>query len=83
MMQILNKTLKLTGTEKEEIAIGFNVAEGLVFVLDNRGPSAVELREIGRLEANRFVVIGGIQELRIHPPEQFTAIDISVFTRPK
>jgi len=80
-MQIISKTVKLTGTEKEDIPIGLKVGEGLVFVLENRGPAPVHIFEVGPLEPNRFVVIGGMDQIKLHPPNQFSTIDVTVFTK--
>jgi len=80
-VQILAKTIKLTGAENAEIVIGVKVSEGLVFILENRGPGTVDVVDIGPLEPNSFVVIGGLDMIKISVPTQFTSLDVTVFTR--
>jgi hypothetical protein len=80
-MQILSKTIKLTGTEREDIVIGIKLGPGLVIVLENRGPATVQVKDIGPIEPNRFVIIGEMDELKIHPPGQLTTVDVTAFTK--
>ena len=80
-MQILSKTLKMTGTEKQDILIGTSLKEqNVVFVLENKGPATIGIKGIGKLPAHRFVVIGGVDELTVHPPSQLNSLDLTVFT---
>jgi hypothetical protein len=80
-MQILNRTIKLSGTEKADIPVGMKVHEGLVFVIENRGPGQISIREVGVVEPNSFIVLGGVEEILIHPPSQFTTVDVTVYTK--
>ena len=82
-MQILNRTLKLSGAEKEDILIGANISHGVVMVIENRGPSAVDIIGVGMLEPNRFIVIGNIESLKLRSIGQFTTIDVTAFTTAK
>ena len=80
-MRILTKTVKLTGAENTETVVGMKVSEGLVFVLENRGPGTVDVVDIGPIEPNSFVVIGGLDIIKISAPTQFTSLDVTVFTK--
>jgi hypothetical protein len=79
-MQIFNRSIKLTGTEKQDIWVAKST-EGIVIVVENRGPGDIEVKDIGAVEPNRFVVIGSMDEVMIHPPSQFATVDITVFTK--
>ena len=63
-MQITSKTIRLTGTEKSDLIIAHNVQDGLVFVLENRGPGVINIFGLGPIEPNRFVVIGSAKQLK-------------------
>jgi hypothetical protein len=80
VMQILNRSVKLSGAEKEDVLIGVRINQGVVLVLENRGPSAVEVIDIGVLEPNKFVVIGSIESIKLRSTGQFTTIDVTAFT---
>ena len=79
-MQILNRSLKLSGGEKEDILIGIKINTGVVIVLENRGPAMVEIVDVGVLEPNKFVIIGPIEAIKLHSTGQFTTIDVTAFT---
>jgi hypothetical protein len=79
-MQILNRTLKLTGGETSDVVIGVNIDQGVVIVLENRGPSSVDIVDIGPLGANRFVIIGSMKIIKLRSQGQFTSVDVTAFT---
>ena len=79
-MQILNRTLKLTGGETSDVVIGVNLKQGVVTVLENRGPSTVDIVDIGPLDANRFMIIGSMEIIKLRSQGQFTTVDVTAFT---
>jgi hypothetical protein len=48
-VQILTRTIKLTGAENTETVVGVKVSEGLLFVLEDRDPGTVDVVDIGPL----------------------------------
>jgi hypothetical protein len=80
-MQILNRSLKLSGTEQEDILVGINIAQGLILVIENRGPSSINVVDIGELEPNRFIIIGSAESVKIQSKGQFSTVDISAFLK--
>jgi hypothetical protein len=79
-MQILNRTLKLSGAEKEDILIGCNINQGVVIVIENRGPSSVDIVDVGMLEPNKFILIGSLDSIKLRSTGQFTTVDVTAFT---
>lgn len=78
-MQVLERSIRLSGTEQEDLLIGVNIGNRTMVVLENRGPGTVDIVDVGELPPNRFVLIGPIGAIKVQPPSQFAVIDVKVF----
>lgn len=80
-MQIFSKTVKFDGTENADIVLAVKCT-GVVFLIENRGPATIHISDIGPVSPEKFLVIGDVDEVAIHPPGQFTTVDINAYLRP-
>jgi hypothetical protein len=80
VMQIFTRTINIDDNEKDEILIALNVRQGVGIIIDNHGPGTIDIKDVGIILPNRFIVIGSAGEVKIKSTGGPSSVEVSVFT---